>query len=89
MLAAAVSGLGAEAHRGRLWPERNMAGYGVHKVTEQGDMLEDARAIVTQFESLGGTGHGCEFGLFQRHFGAEPLGLLRWADLSPELLPLP
>ena len=39
-----------------------------------------------QFESLGGTGHGCEFGLFQRSFGAEPLGLLRWADLSHDLL---
>ena len=38
------------------------------------------------FESLGGAGHGCEFGLFQREFGAEPLGLLRWADLAPHLL---
>jgi hypothetical protein len=38
------------------------------------------------FESLGGSGHGCEFGVFQREFGAEPLGLLRWADLAPHLL---
>lgn len=42
--------------------------------------------LVMRFESLGGTGHGCEFGLFQRHFGAEPLGLLRWADLAWDLL---
>jgi len=48
-------------------------------------MLTD-RALVMCFESLGGSGHGCEFGLFQRHFDAEPLGLLRWADLSQDLL---
>jgi tetratricopeptide (TPR) repeat protein len=42
--------------------------------------------VAMQFESLGGSGHGCEFGLFQRHFSAEPLGLLRWADLAPDLL---
>ncbi len=38
--------------------------------------------IMMQFESLGGTGHGCEFGLVQRALGAEPMGLLRWADLA-------
>lgn len=37
--------------------------------------------LVTQFESLGGRGLGCEFGIFQRECGAEPLGLLRWADM--------
>jgi hypothetical protein len=42
--------------------------------------------IMMAFESLGGAGHGCEFGLVQRQFGAEPLGLLRWADLAPQLL---
>nr|WP_294526598.1 hypothetical protein [uncultured Rhodopila sp.] len=48
----------------------------------------DARAIVLRFESLGGTGPdgGCEFGCFQRAFDAEPLGLLRWAAVSPEAL---
>jgi tetratricopeptide (TPR) repeat protein len=44
------------------------------------------RALVMQFESLGGGGHGCEFGIFQRHFGAEPLGLLRWADIFQDHL---
>jgi tetratricopeptide (TPR) repeat protein len=45
--------------------------------------LPEERELMMQFESLGGTGHGCEFGIFQRSFGAEPLGLLRWADLDP------
>jgi hypothetical protein len=39
------------------------------------------RELVTQFESLGGRHLGCEFGIFQRDCGAEPLGLLRWADM--------
>lgn len=29
---------------------------------------------------------GCEFGLFQRACGAEPLGLLRWAEMTPRNL---
>jgi tetratricopeptide (TPR) repeat protein len=37
--------------------------------------------LVMQFESLGGRMLGCEFGIFQRDCGAEPLGLLRWADM--------
>ena len=32
--------------------------------------------LMLRFESLGGS---CEFGMVQRHYGAEPLGLLRWA----------
>jgi tetratricopeptide (TPR) repeat protein len=44
--------------------------------TEEGDLL-------MQFESLG---ENCEFGLVQRHFGVEPLGLLRWVSLAPEAL---
>src|SRR5579872_556023 len=46
--------------------------------------VDDPRAVVMRFESLGGSGHGCEFGLVQRKFGAEPLGLLRWADLGAD-----
>ena len=42
------------------------------------------RALMMQFESLGGSGHGCEFGLAQRNYGAEPLGLLRWSDLGDD-----
>ena len=53
----------------------------------------DPRSIALQFESLAGGcldgtrwGFGCEFGLFQREVGAEPIGLLRWASLSPHAL---
>lgn len=41
------------------------------------------RDFVLRFESLGGSGLGCEFGLFQRAYGAEPLSLLRWTDIEP------
>jgi len=40
-------------------------------------------ALMTRFEGLGGT---CEFGLVQRHFGAEPLGLLRWVTVDADKL---
>ena len=30
-----------------------------------------------------GIGDNCEFGIVQRSFGIEPLGLLRWANISP------
>lgn len=35
--------------------------------------------LVGRFEGLG---DNCEFGIVQRHFGAEPLGLLRWAGVD-------
>jgi len=40
-------------------------------------------ALLTRFEGLGGT---CEFGLVQRHYGAEPLGLLRWVTVDADKL---
>ena len=43
-------------------------------------------ALAGSFESLGGTGQGCEFGVVQRQLGAEPLGLLRWTTILPEQL---
>ncbi len=48
--------------------------------TDQG--LPD-RALFMSFESLG---HSCEFGLVQRYFGAEPVGLLRWSGIDPDEL---
>jgi tetratricopeptide (TPR) repeat protein len=40
----------------------------------------DAAALLLRFASLG---EDCEFGLIQRHFGAEPLALMRWFGLPP------
>ena len=44
------------------------------------------RDFVMRFESLGGSGAGWEFGMVQRACGAEPMGLLRWADMPFEML---
>jgi hypothetical protein len=38
-------------------------------------------ALLMRFESIGSN---CEFGLVQRRHNAEPLGLLRWAAISPD-----
>ena len=50
---------------------------------ENAEALETASSAETnlmlQFESLGSS---CEFGLVQRHFGAEPLGLFRWVTIG-------
>jgi tetratricopeptide (TPR) repeat protein len=45
-----------------------------------------ASALMMRFESLGGDAPGCEIGLVQRKFGAEPLGLLRWTSVAPDQL---
>jgi tetratricopeptide (TPR) repeat protein len=37
------------------------------------------RELLAGFENLG---ENCELGFVQRHFGAEPLGLLRWAGMT-------
>jgi hypothetical protein len=42
--------------------------------------------LILQFEGLGGTCQGCEFGLVQRELGAEPLGLLRWTGMTASSL---
>ena len=42
----------------------------------------EMRDVMMSFESLGGTLGGCEFGGAQRAFGAEPLGLLRWTEMT-------
>jgi tetratricopeptide (TPR) repeat protein len=41
------------------------------------------RSIVAHFESLGDS---CELGFVQRHFGLEPLSLLRWASTPTDKL---
>ncbi|WP_428483368.1 WcbI family polysaccharide biosynthesis putative acetyltransferase [Rhodopila sp.] len=49
------------------------------------DDLSD-RDLANSFESLGGSGHGDEFGLLQKHLGHDAQGLLRDADLDHDLL---
>jgi tetratricopeptide (TPR) repeat protein len=44
---------------------------------------ESTRDLLVQYESLG---ENCELGLVQRHFGAEPLGLLRWTYCTVDAL---
>jgi hypothetical protein len=44
------------------------------------DEKEEIKELLLGFESLGSN---CEFGLLQRRFGAEPLGLLRFAGTLP------
>jgi tetratricopeptide (TPR) repeat protein len=44
----------------------------------------DERSLLLSMESLG---NNCEFGMLQRRFGAEPLGLLRFAGITlPDLI---
>ena len=44
------------------------------------------RDLMMRFESLGGSGHGPEFAIFQQRAGGEPTGLLAYADLGAKLL---
>ncbi len=52
-----------------------------HQIPAQEDDPARLKRLMMKFESLG---DNCEFGLVQRHFGAEPLGLFRFAGLRPE-----
>ncbi len=69
-----------------------------HQVEEQGsavpaeagtrakdvaDQADDPAHVLLHFESWGDS---CEFGFVQRHFGAEPLSLLRWGYVSLNML---
>jgi tetratricopeptide (TPR) repeat protein len=56
-------------------------------LAETGDPAS-LRDLALAFESLGGTGPsgGCEFGAVQNAWGADPLGLLRWAAVTPASL---
>lgn len=47
------------------------------------DNSDDNKLLFMGFESIG---DDCEFGIVQRQFGAEPLGLLRWTLISPSNL---
>ena len=48
-------------------------------LAETPEQIGEIKKLLTGFESLGST---CEFGMLQRQFGAEPLGLMRFAGAS-------
>jgi hypothetical protein len=50
------------------------------------DEAASRRALAMQFESLGGVGYGCEFGMFQRGVDGAPVGLLGWTELDHTML---
>ncbi len=54
------------------------------RAPQASDLLD--KDMILKFEGLGGTSQGCEFGLVQREFGAEPVGLLRWTGMTAESL---
>jgi hypothetical protein len=48
----------------------------IRQARERAQIMADPAQLFMQFESAGRT---CEFGMLQRHYGLEPLGLFRWA----------
>ncbi len=52
------------------------------EIRQAGTTQDGLAALLGRFESLGATFGGCEFGTVQRHFGAEPIGLLRWGNMK-------
>lgn len=80
-----------DRHPDLPWGHQQVAAVlgGMGRFAEADDQSRTARAhladptlaqLVLRFEGLG---DNCEFGLVQRHFGAEPLGLLRWTGITP------
>jgi hypothetical protein len=51
-----------------------------HISLDDKDQVAEIKKLLTGFESLG---YNCEFGLLQRKFGGEPLGLLRFSSTFP------
>ena len=58
----------------------HIAGRGAPAVASPDTSVRD---LMISFEGLGNL---CEFGLVQRRFGAEPIGLLRWSNIDVEKL---
>jgi hypothetical protein len=77
--------LAARARRQCLEKLRFLGGdAGLTEPVQPNDGATAAQAdFLMNFESLG---PNCEFGFLQKGFGAEPLGLLRWAGTAPEAL---
>lgn len=82
--AGAISGYGQALWRRNLKTAATDTGTDLAAPVEVG-FVNDAttKELLMLFESLG---QNCEFGLVQRRFGAEPLGLLRWTTTIPQVL---
>lgn len=78
-----ISGHGQALWRYNLQNQKP-ASYALDRPVDVG-LVSDAtiRDLTLRFESLG---QNCELGLVQRRYGAEPLGLLRWATTNPDEL---
>jgi tetratricopeptide (TPR) repeat protein len=81
-----LNGRGETEDRRRLIeidsPRTAMSSHAVDtSASPKSQTISEEGKLLIQFESLG---ENCEFGLAQRHFGVEPLGLLRWVSLEPE-----
>src|ERR1700679_3995741 len=60
------------------WLRRTLGGPVLRQLSS---VRAEATALMYRFENLGSD---CEFGFVQRHLGAEPLSLLRFAASTPE-----
>lgn len=74
----------AEARNGLASARNQLRFLAMERGEETSDPTSsNAAPWLARFESLGST---CEFGFVQRHFGLEPMGLLRWASVRyPQL----
>lgn len=64
-------------HYGRVVENGRLASFAGESLPVPQDLepTDEVRSMLLNFQSIG---DNCEFGLVQRHFGLEPLGLLRW-----------
>ena len=76
VIASRISRMSSAASQTVIQGETTQAGTAQAGTAQAGIGASDAARIMGCFESLGDT---CEFGFAQRHFGIEPIGLLRWA----------
>ncbi len=67
-----------KSHRGEALYKASQSGAAAPRLPDAEDELSALRQKLLVFESLG---DNCEMGMVQRHYGVEPLGLLRFAAI--------
>ena len=78
------TGLGEALMRANLNAvDRAAGGAAPAAASQREENLDALHDLFMQFESMG---DNCEFGLVQRRFNAEPLGLLRWSSITVDEL---